>query len=117
MNLSVREPVDDTSFGEDFDQGFGQHVDEFGNQTQTWTTTTWTIRGIAPGAMQEPFEANRDASQIAWTVYADTAPSEYAEVLVNDEWFSVMGRPNDWTLGPYGSGPGAFVVELRRVEG
>lgn len=117
--LSVREPVVDAGgFSGGFGPGFEQSgVDEFGNPTHTWATSNWVIRGIAPGAMQEPYQANRDASDVAWTVYADSAPSEYAEVMVNDEWFSVEGRPSDWTRGSYGPGPGGFVIELRRVEG
>lgn len=80
----------------------------------------WTVRGLAPGSMEEPGRTNRDLSVIEWTVYADRsndAPTERDRVLVDNEEFSVEGRPSDWTRGPWATPGAGIVVELRRPEG
>lgn len=93
-------------------------VDEFGNPIKTWVERPWVVAGIAPGAVQDPMQPNRDASVVAWTVYADTpAPADEDQALVDGAWFPINGKPADWTRGPYGAGPGGVIVELRRAEG
>lgn len=95
-------------------------LDAFGNAARTvGTPTDWVVTGFAPGAIQEPWQANRDASVVAWTVYAKSASgiTETSEVEVDGTWYPVNGRPSDWTRGPYGSAWAGVVVELRTVEG
>lgn len=94
--------------------------DEFGNPTTTWTERTWRVHGVAPGGMSEPDQPNRDLSLIAFTIYgpkADAPTSEHAEIQVDGEWFTIEGRPKDWTRGPWPHPTAGVVVELRRAEG
>ena len=98
----------------------GSGVDDFGNPVKTWVERDWIVSGMAPGAVQDPMQPNRDASVVAWTVYADAAaatPTDADQVLVDGAWLAVNGRPADWTRGPFGTGPGGVVVELRKVDG
>ena len=95
-------------------------VDDFGNPVRTWVERSWTVFGLAPGAVQDPMQPNRDASVVAWTVYAPpgaATPTDADQVLVDGVWFPVNGKPADWTRGPFGPSPGGIVVELRKVEG
>lgn len=103
--------------------------DEFGNPVKTWVERDWPVRAVAPGSMEESDRSNRDLSVVAWTVYADKGgePGEHDQVgLPGDSaWYTVEGRPEDWTMGPPRIGPtGPFptnppgvVVELRRADG
>lgn len=94
--------------------------DDFGNATTTWVEHTWAVHGVAPGAMVEPGQPNRDLSLILYTVYGpvkDAPFSEDAEVMVSGEWLPVNGRPRDWTQGPWANPVAGVVVELRRAEG
>lgn len=105
--LTVREPV----AGPD---------DEVGDATTSWAEHSWPVHGIAPGAMAEPKEPNRDASVVAWTVYAPASaytPTGNAEVLVDGRWHPVVGHPDDWTRGPWCNPVAGVAVELRRVDG
>lgn len=96
-------------------------VDDFGNETTTWVEADWRVHGIAPGAMDEPGQANRDLSLVAWTIYGP-APSPVAassEVRLPGDtaWLKVDGTPKDWTLGPWEHPTAGVVVELRRADG
>lgn len=95
-------------------------LDDFGNPVRTWVERPWIVTGMAPGAIQDPMQPNREASIVAWTVYAEksaTPPTDADQVLVDGAWLPVNGRPADWTRGPYGVDPGGLVVELRRADG
>ena len=112
--LRVREPVPGAE-------------DEFGNATFGWEEHDWPVRAIAPGSMEEQDRTVRDLSVVMWTVYADKGlePSEAGQVRLpgSPAWYTVEGRPKDWTLGPERVGPAAtftgpgVVVELRRADG
>ena len=94
--------------------------DEFGNPTTTTTERDWPVHGIAPGAMSDPAQPNRDASLIAYTVLAPKstdAPTEADEVLVDGEWLAVNGRPSDWTRGPWPFPGAGLTVELSATNG
>lgn len=95
--------------------------DAHGNTAATYgDPESWVVRGLAPGAMDEPGNANRDLSLIEWTVYADandSAPGERDLVLVDGDEFTVEGRPSDWTRGPWANPAAGLVIELRRAEG
>ena len=80
--------------------------DDWGNETTTWTELPWEVHAIAPGAMDEPGQSNRDLSTIEWTVLAP-APlpegmTERSEVKLPGVpvWYSVNGHPRDWSKGP-----------------
>lgn len=80
----------------------------------------WEVRGVAPGAMVEPGDPNRDRSDIAWTVYADASddvPTERDRVDFLGDTYEVAGRPADWTHGPWENPAAGVVVELKRTEG
>lgn len=95
--------------------------DDFGNATEAWAEADWQVHGIAPGAMDEPGQSNRDLSLVAWTIYGPspspvTASSEVR--LPGDSlWLNVNGTPKDWTLGPWEHPTAGVVVELGRADG
>lgn len=96
--------------------------DAHGNATGTHgTTVEWLVWGLAPGAMAEPNLANRDTSEVVWSVLApadDSIPSGRDLVVVDGEDFEVLGDPKDYTRGPWESAHFAgVVVELKRTEG
>ena len=94
--------------------------DEFGNPTTTLTERDWRVHGIAPGAMSDPAQSNRDASLIAYTVLAPHSadlPTEADEVLVDGEWLAVNGRPADWGRGPWPFPDAGVTVELSAANG
>ena len=94
--------------------------DEFGNPTVTTAEHDWQVHGIAPGAMSDPTQANRDVSLIAYTVLAPRSadtPTESDEVMVDGEWFAVNGRPSDWGRGPWGFPSAGVTVELSVANG
>lgn len=85
-----------------------------------WQEQPWTVHAIAPGAMREPSEPNRDLSIIAYTLYGPAAgapTSAAAQVVLDGVTYSVDGTPKDWTRGPGPVGVGGVVVELTRAEG
>lgn len=93
--------------------------DVLGIPTQVTTEHDWAVYFIAPGAMTEPNEPNRDLSLIEHTIGAPASadvPTEYDEVQHEGEWFKVNGRRKDYDLGPFGFEPGV-IVELVRANG
>lgn len=94
--------------------------DRHGNATETYADPIdWPVHGLAPGARSES-GGGRDLSVIAWTVFAPVggnAPTERDVVLVDGVEYPVVGRPEDWSQGPFDGGPGGLIVELRRAEG
>lgn len=94
--------------------------DEFGNPTETMTERDWHVHAVAPGAMSDPAQPNRDLSLIAYTILAPAsadAPGEDDEVQVDGEWLTVNGRPSDWTRGPWVFPDAGVTVELARANG
>ena len=105
--LTVREPVAGAE-------------DIFGAPEDGWAEHPWWVHGVAPGAMAEPAETNRDASEVAWTVVAPKSPlvpTTRGQVLVDGHWHDVVGTPDDWTRGPWHNPVSGVIVELRRVDG
>ena len=94
--------------------------DEFGNPTTTWKERTWRVHAIAPGAMAEPEQENRDLSLVLYTVLGPAvgAPtSAHAQIRVDGEWLDIDGKPSDWTRGPWAHPTAGVSVMLRRAEG
>lgn len=94
--------------------------DEFGNPTETTVERAWQVHGIAPGAMEEPGQSNRDLSLVRYTILAPKsaqAPGDRDQVLVDGEWLDVVGRPDDYTRGPWGPGNAGITVELGVANG
>lgn len=76
---------------------------------------------VAPGQMVEPFEAGREGSSVAFTVYV-TDPDAVVGfrdkvVLPGEEPFDVVGRPSDWGRNPFNGAPAGMVVLLGRFDG
>lgn len=95
--------------------------DRHGNPVVTYSAPyEWVVRALAPGASSEPTQPNRDASLIAWTVYSDASddvPGERDHVFILGDEFEVVGRPADWTKGPWPHPTAGVVTELQRWEG
>ena len=97
--------------------------DAHGNPTVSWAEDVWQVHGIAPGAMSDPDDQNRDKSLIAWTVYGPRAGgyprSPRAEIRLPgiSTWFPVNGTPDDWTMGPWLHEFAGLSVALLKVEG
>ena len=94
--------------------------DAFGNATTTWASRHWWVRSIAPGAMADPANPNRDLGEVAYTIHADadsSPPGRLDEVEVGGEVFVVDGDPGNWTNGPWPNPVAGVVVELKRSEG
>lgn len=94
--------------------------DAFGNVTTTWVERDWRVRSVAPGAMTDPVDPNRDLGNIAYTIHADAdsePPTRLDEVVVDGETFAVDGDPADWTRGPWANPAAGVVVLLKRSEG
>lgn len=97
--------------------------DEHGNPIADWFSALWQVHGIAPGAMQDTDDQNRDKSIIAWTVYGPMRGgyprTPRAEIMLpgGAVWYPVDGMPDDWTRGPWDHPFAGLSVALRRVEG
>lgn len=94
--------------------------DDFGNATDVTAERSWPVHFIAPGSMEEPGQSNRDLSLVRYTIGAPknaAAPGDADKVLVQGEWLDVVGRPDDWTLGPWGPGNAGITVELGVANG
>ena len=94
--------------------------DAFGNVTVTWPEREWRVRSVAPGAMADPSDPNRDLGSIAYTIHADAdsgPPSRLDEVVVDGEPYAVDGDPADWTRGPWPNPVAGVIVLLTRSEG
>lgn len=80
----------------------------------------WPVYGYGPGPNTEPGDPNRDASVIAWTVYAptgDATPTEHDLVILEGDTYRVDGRPEDYTHGPWPHPTAGVAVNLTRTEG
>lgn len=94
----------------------GESVDALGNRIDSWEPAeelpVWLI---APGAMEEPDDANRDLSHIQWTLYCphDVQVHE-RDRITRGEKYEVDGRPGVW-VGP--NQVKGTVIRLARAEG
>ncbi|MDN5725162.1 MAG: hypothetical protein L0G99_04410 [Propionibacteriales bacterium] len=100
----------------------GKQRDPLGNISEGWgDPEPLKVQGIAPGAMVEPGEANRDASRIAWTLYcpAGTEVGERDRIDIAGQTYEVAGRPKPFDQGPWDwtRGLGGTVIELEAVTG
>lgn len=100
----------------------GRQRDALGNVRDTWSAENpLPVQGIAPGAMVEPDQPNRDVSHIAWTLYCPpkTDIGERDLIVLGGQEYKVAGRPKPFNLGPWDwcEELGGTVVELTRVEG
>jgi hypothetical protein len=96
-------------------------TDVHGNPVKTYAPPVdLPIRGIAPGAMLLPGEADRDVSEILWTLTCSTHPNLPGDldlVMLDGDDYALAGRVKDWTRGPWPNPAAGCVIELKRVEG
>lgn len=94
--------------------------DAHGNPTRTYADPVMLpCYFVAPGAVSEPGDSNRDLSVVEFTVGAPAhrnMPTEYDRVLIDGAEYDVNGRPANHNRGPFGYEPG-FTFELKAVEG
>ena len=81
------------------------------------------VRGcaVAPGAVVEDFEANREGVGVAFTVYMPpgTTVSARDRVILpgHTDAFDVLGPGKDWGRNPFTGGASGVVVEVGRFDG
>ena len=93
--------------------------DAHGNPVESFgAPVDWPVHGIAPGSMEEP-GGDRDLSIVAFTVIAPAdalVPDESDVVLYGGAEYQVIGRPKDYSLGPFQFAAGV-TVELSKTSG
>lgn len=76
---------------------------------------------VAPGAVVEPFEANREGSGVQFTVYFPPGTTVAARDRVilpgHADPFDVLGGGRDWGVNPFSGKPAGVVVEVGRFDG
>jgi len=76
---------------------------------------------VAPGAVVESFEPNRDGVGVEFTIYAPpgvVVGSRDQVVLPGHEGrFEVKGQPHVWGRNPFTGGESGVVVEVGRFDG
>lgn len=76
---------------------------------------------VAPGAVAEVFEPNRDGAGVEFTVYfppgARVGPRDRVVLPGHDEPFEVGGVARDWGRNPFTGSPSGVVVEVGRFDG
>jgi hypothetical protein len=76
---------------------------------------------VAPGAVAEVFEPNRDGAGVEFTVYfppgAVVGPRDRVELPGHADPFEVGGVAQDWGRNPFTGGPSGVVVQLGRFDG
>lgn len=99
----------------------GEVIDGYG-EPDTWAGPV-PIGGcaVAPGAVVEPFEANREGAGVEFTLYMPpgTAVSARDRVTLpgHSEPFDVLGGGKDWGRNPFTGKPAGVVVEVGRFDG
>lgn len=97
-------------------------TDPLGNPVDSWADPEpLPAHGIQPGAMSEPGEPGRDASEVLWSILAPagTVVGDRDKIIlpgVSGE-FDVIGHVKDYTMGPWANPVAGVVVEVGRVDG
>ena len=90
-----------------------------GTSTPTWspaldaTGTSVAVYGWAPTSVSEPDEDRNEMSVDLFLPTATGAPRDVVDLPIGQ--FEVVGHPETYAYGPFGSNLGA-VVKLRRVQ-
>ena len=99
----------------------GAVVDGYGDP-DTWTGPV-PIRGcvVAPGAVVEGFEPNREGVGVEFTLYMPPGTTVGARDRVilpgHADPFDVLGPGKDWGRNPFTGRAGGVVVEVGRFDG
>ena len=93
-------------------------LDEFGNQTYTFTSITIKDALIAFGATSEPVDAERNPVDVKLTAYfpAATVIEEGDIFIIRNSSFVKDGAAETWT-NPFTSFDSGVVVQLRKRNG
>ena len=99
----------------------GAVVDGY-EEPDTWSTGFFA-RGcvVAPGAVAEVFEPNRDGVGVDFTIYFPPGVTVVARDRVrlpgHDEPFEVKGAPQDWGRNPFSGASSGVVAQVGRFDG
>ena len=99
----------------------GAVVDGYGEPDSWSSPIPFAGCVVAPGAVVEPFEANREGSGVEFTVYFPPGTTVSARDRVqlpgHSEPFDVLGAGRDWGRSPFSGRPSGVVVEVGRFDG
>jgi len=99
----------------------GAVVDGY-EESDTWSTGFFA-RGcvVAPGAVAEVFEPNRDGVGVDFTIYFPPGVTVGARDRVRlpgyGEPFEVKGSPQNWGRNPFSGAPSGVVAQVGRFDG
>lgn len=94
--------------------------DSHGNPIKTFAPAVdLKVCGIAPGAMAEPDNINRDLSVVLFSLFcpAGTVVGELDRIVMGVDEYDIEGRPKDYTQGPWDNSIAGVVIELKATEG
>jgi hypothetical protein len=99
----------------------GTVVDGY-QEPDSWSGPVWVAGcAVAPGAVAEAFEPNRDGVGVEFTVYFPPGSVVGARDRVtlpgHADPFDVTGTPQDWGRNPFTGSPSGVVVQLGRFDG
>lgn len=76
---------------------------------------------VAPGAVVEDFEPNRDGAGVEFTIYfppgAVVGVRDKVSLPGHDEPFDVTGVPQVWGVNPFTGSSSGVVVQVGRFDG
>jgi hypothetical protein len=76
---------------------------------------------VAPGAVVEAFEPNRDGAGVEFTIYAppgvDVGSRDRVKLPGHTEPFEITGSPQAWGRNPFTGGESGVVLQVGRFEG
>lgn len=98
----------------------GAVPDSHGNYEEGWADpVALPVIAIAPGAMAEPLQPNRDLSAVLFSLYCPggTSVGERDLITLDGTDYDVEARPQDFTRGPWQVPFAGVVIYLKSVEG
>lgn len=99
----------------------GAVVDGY-EEPDTWATAFYAKGcALAPGAVSETFEPNRDGVGVDFTIYFPpgvTVGARDRVMLPGDSTpYEVKGAPQDWGVNPFTGASSGVVVQVGRFDG
>ena len=99
----------------------GAVVDGY-EEPDTWVTSFYAEGcAVAPGAVAEVFEPNRDGVGVDFTIYFPpgvvVGPRDRVILPGQSDPFEVKGQPQDWGRNPFSGASSGVVVQVGRFDG
>ena len=96
--------------------------DRFGDPIEVYSKPEpIRVHGWSPGPPTDVDDPVRDADSVDFTIYGPAGtplPSPRDRVEVPGEGvFNVVGKPQDWSKGPWNNPVAGVVILVKRVEG